>query len=397
MAHLRPRFAEAHIRDAIAFSPLVGLIGMRQTGKTTLAERFAGDQYATLDDETSLLAATNSPQGFLAAFDGLAAIDECQLVPSLFPALKLAVQRSKRPGQFLLTGSVRFTSRKAIRESLTGRIYNIELLPLSVAELYSRDRLDFARWPTMPPVQIQRAIDRRLEFFSEAAMREYLEHGGLPGTCFLRKASHRAGKFRALIETILQRDVRLIVETSVEYPRLLTLLRHLAMTQGAPFVLKNACRVSGISEATVKKLLFAFESLFLVRRFTGLGDRTGDVFYLEDQGMASHLTTDFLSPPENRFAFSQLFAAAHYNHMNTMTLSHFETKGGALVPFVFQLKDKTIGFLFNNEETLTRSALKAAEALVHRFPEAHVFALSRSPSVVRATEFLTRIPLRGIV
>ncbi len=54
-------------------------------------------------------------------------IDECQLAPELFPALKEHVRQDQKPGQFLLTGSVRFSSRRAIRESLAGRIVAWEL------------------------------------------------------------------------------------------------------------------------------------------------------------------------------------------------------------------------------------------------------------------------------
>ncbi len=76
MAHLRHRFAGVHVKDAVAFSPVVGILGMRQTGKTTLVEDLSNKQYATLDDDTNLLAASQSPQSFLASFKGLGAIDE---------------------------------------------------------------------------------------------------------------------------------------------------------------------------------------------------------------------------------------------------------------------------------------------------------------------------------
>ena len=122
MVHLRTRFATRHLEDALAFSPLVGVLGQRQVGKTTLVESLVKSHYVSFDDETTKTAAELAPKQFLEQFNTLSAIDECQKVPSIFPALKLRVQKDKRPGQFLLTGSVRFTSRKAIQESLTGRV-----------------------------------------------------------------------------------------------------------------------------------------------------------------------------------------------------------------------------------------------------------------------------------
>ena len=109
-------------------------------GKTTLIEEAAG-AYVSLDDQDARSRATLDPKTFLrkeisrSPAGRPAGLDESQWVPELFPALKEHVRVHKRPGQFLISGSVRFYSRLAIRESLTGRIVNTELLPFSVAEL----------------------------------------------------------------------------------------------------------------------------------------------------------------------------------------------------------------------------------------------------------------------
>ena len=60
-------------------------------------------------------------------------------MPELFPALKEFVRLHKKPGQFLLTGSVRFSSRKANGESLTGRIVTIKIPPLGSGEINGVD------------------------------------------------------------------------------------------------------------------------------------------------------------------------------------------------------------------------------------------------------------------
>ena len=61
-------------------------------------------------------------------------INEAQLCSPLFPALKQWVRTNKAKEQFILSGSVRFTSKADIRESLTGRIISLELLPFTIAE-----------------------------------------------------------------------------------------------------------------------------------------------------------------------------------------------------------------------------------------------------------------------
>src|SRR5690349_13769318 len=137
MPHARSRHLEPLLEHVAKLSPLVGLLGHRQVGKTTTLEKIS-KHYISLDDEIFLKEANASPAGFLAQLGKRGtAIDECQLSERLFPALKERVRKDRRPGQLFLSGSVRFTSKKLIRESLTGRIMTLELLPFTLSELDS--------------------------------------------------------------------------------------------------------------------------------------------------------------------------------------------------------------------------------------------------------------------
>lgn len=96
---------------ALEDTPVVFLNGARQTGKSTLVREIAETEhparYITFDDATSLSAARHDPAGFLAELGGPVIIDEVQLAPTIFPALKLLVDRNRQPGRFLLTESLR--------------------------------------------------------------------------------------------------------------------------------------------------------------------------------------------------------------------------------------------------------------------------------------------------
>ncbi|MCM2323751.1 MAG: AAA family ATPase, partial [Oligoflexia bacterium] len=149
MPHSRKRYLRELLLHALRHSPLVGVLGHRQVGKTTLLQQLT-ENYLSFDDEAVLERVSRNAKDFLSneaapSKTSPIALDESQLAPSLFPALKELVRRSPRPGQYLLSGSVRFTSRKAIRESLTGRIINFELHPMSIAELESRPLPDLCR------------------------------------------------------------------------------------------------------------------------------------------------------------------------------------------------------------------------------------------------------------
>jgi predicted AAA+ superfamily ATPase len=270
---------------------VVGIFGHRQVGKTTLA-RALGGGYATLDLRESLEQANADPRGFLGmAKGGRGAkpfvIDECQLAPPLFPEIKEWVRAHPRPGQFLLTGSVRFSSRKAIRESLTGRIISWELLPMDLSEAHGKP-LPQAIRRLMTAKSLEVDLPKQ-GYFNGASVGEYLQRGGLPGLFAVREASARAQRFETQIETLLERDLRLLTETSLPFRSLRRLLVELAMTQGSPLDWADVSRRARISAPTVRKLVEAFESMYLVRVVPTEGTRRKPVLFFEDQGEATHL------------------------------------------------------------------------------------------------------------
>lgn len=80
-------------------------------------------------------AATRDPDGFLAGFAGDVVLDEAQRAPGLFLSLKAAIDRDRRPGRFLLTGSAAVLALPALAEALAGRVEILTLWPLSQGEL----------------------------------------------------------------------------------------------------------------------------------------------------------------------------------------------------------------------------------------------------------------------
>lgn len=380
MAHHRNRILRGHILKALSFSPLVGVMGQRQVGKTTILKEITGDDYVSLDDEESRTRAQLKPKSFLNEFKKMTAIDECQLVPQLFPAFKLLIQSNKRPGQFLLSGCIRFTSKKSIEESLTGRIYNLELLPLTLFELKGLLPLNYLQWFRSDLPSVQKSLVERKALIEKSHKNEFLKRGGLPGICFLREESHRRGMLKSHIETLLQRDLRQIIQSTVPYESLFSLLRYLAENQGRPFVLKEATQVSRISLVTIKKIIEAFEGLFLIRRLMGFGVTKGyknsPRYFLEDQGMAHYLSPVEKNNEPLRWIFSQTFGNIHYHFNNEYQLGYFESKYNLSVPIVYKINNEILGFAFEDSESPSKNILKVAEEFVKEFsPKAKLIIL----------------------
>ncbi len=116
--------------------PVVVLTGPRQSGKTTLAKlSFPQYRYVTLENPQQREFATSDPEGFLRVYDKHVIIDEAQNVPALFSYIQQLVDESNLPGHYILSGSQNFLLIEKISQTLAGRVYLMELLPLSHTEI----------------------------------------------------------------------------------------------------------------------------------------------------------------------------------------------------------------------------------------------------------------------
>jgi predicted AAA+ superfamily ATPase len=124
--------------------PAIGLLGPRQSGKTTLAKTLFKDKpYLSFENQDTLLAATTDPRAFLSKYPEGAVFDEIQRAPHLFSYLQGIIdENSSKTGLFILTGSQNFLLLENITQSLAGRIAFIQLLPFSYHELKTTEWKD---------------------------------------------------------------------------------------------------------------------------------------------------------------------------------------------------------------------------------------------------------------
>jgi uncharacterized protein len=162
---------------------VVVLTGARQTGKTsTLLRLFPNHGFVSLDLPSEAEQAEKEPDNFLRRHPSPTIIDEVQYAPGLFRHLKVAVDaRRTRNGQFLLTGSQKFTLMKSVLESLAGRADIVELEALSLAEISA----------ALPDTALETAIVR----------------GGFPELHANPDIDHVAF-YNSYLATYLERDVR---------------------------------------------------------------------------------------------------------------------------------------------------------------------------------------------
>lgn len=132
------RHIQSQLQTLLTHFPCVVLTGVRQCGKTTLLSTLPGAwQRFDMENSTDRQQLLADPDLFFRLHADKVVIDEAQLAPPLFSALRVAIDQDRsRKGRFLLSGSSSPELVKQISESLAGRVARLEMAPLSLAEAW---------------------------------------------------------------------------------------------------------------------------------------------------------------------------------------------------------------------------------------------------------------------
>ncbi len=268
---LLARHLTGRVDRMLRTSRVVNIVGPRQAGKTTLVrDMVRAARFLTLDDESLLSSLAQDPFGQLSAVATEAAavdlpivIDEVQRLPQITLALKRIVDRDRRCGQFVLTGSSDvFTTPKAL-DSLAGRVSTLVLRPLSAAELMRREPCLLLNAVQADPATLIDQIPRPLSFERAEAV-EIMVRGGFPEIRSLDGAD-RIDRYHAYIGSIVERDVAPIAE--VRKPDTLRrLINQLAYRTAEELNISSLCSALGARKETVGSYLDILSRLGIVHR-----------------------------------------------------------------------------------------------------------------------------------
>ncbi len=322
MGDLIPRHSKHAVLAALADTRVVMILGARQVGKSTLGEEIVRHghpaQIINLDDQAPRETALADPDGFIASLETPVMIDEAQRGgPELLLAIKASVDRDKRPGRFLLTGSANLLASRKAYDALTGRIEVIHLWPLAQSEIvHSQANFIDALFSGRPP-RVTDAPRGREAFVSRVAA------GGYP-EARERSSRRRDNWFRSYLDTTLEGDLGDISEAHKleEMPRL---LRALAARAANLLAYRELARDLDLDHKTVKGYIQLLEMIYLVRILPawrpGLASReiASPKAYIVDTGLLLHL----LGANERRLAEDgQVTGKAFENFVGMEALKH---------------------------------------------------------------------------
>jgi predicted AAA+ superfamily ATPase len=395
-----PRFARFALEEALADTPVVLVHGPRQCGKTTLARLVGealGHTYITFDDDTQLAAATGDPAGFVAGLPPKVVLDEVQRVPNLFLALKAAVDRDRRPGRFILTGSANVLLVPKLADSLAGRMEILRLHPLSQSEL-ARKR---------PGFRIQQSARLGTDLAARIAA------GGFPAALARPTPRRRAAWYRDYVETLVQRDVRGLgrIASLDALPRLLQL------GAGQTARLMNVAELAGpfqLSRPTIRDYVTLLERVFLLEHLPPWHSNRlrrlikTPKLHMGDTGLATFLLgLDADGLWSDRAVFGQLLETFVFQEVRrqadwqdtSIHFFHFRDKDGAEVDIVLERGARALaGIEVKAAATVTasdfRGLRKLRQAAGARFAAGVV--LYDGESVVGFGDGFFAVPIRAL-
>lgn len=261
------------LRD-LAWSPIVGLVGSRQVGKTTLVKHLQSKIskptfYLDLELQSDWFKLEDAQTYLSGHADKCVIIDEVQVRPELFALLRALTDQKREPARFLLLGSASPHIVKLNTETLAGRIAYHELPPFSFSEVRAHH-----------------------------SQEEHWLRGGFPGSLLAPETIISRKWLDDFTETFIHRDLARL-GFSVPAGLVRNMLSMLAHLHGGVFNASGLAVSLGVTQPTVNKYLELLEGSFLIRRlppyFVNLGKRLikSPKIYLRDSGLLHYLLRVF--------------------------------------------------------------------------------------------------------
>lgn len=289
------RAVERALAQRLRAMPAVVVTGARQTGKSTLAERLVpgSRRYRSLDDLDVLDASRRDPEALVGGTSPIT-IDEIQREPDLLRAVKRAIDRDRRPGRFLITGSANLLLLRQVSESLAGRASYLTLWPMTRREQLGSGIA--GRWDALLDAPDEAWLDLLASAGDEPEdWRALARRGGFPTPAIEQKRSEdRAVWFDGYVRTYLERDLQDLASISA-LPDFRRLMRAASLRLGQLVNQTELGRDVALSQPTVHRWLNLLELSYVLVRLPAFAvNRTKRLIkspklYWADTGVAMHL------------------------------------------------------------------------------------------------------------
>ena len=315
------RFIYGELLEIVGEFPVLGIVGPRQVGKTTLARLLSKkinkeSVFLDLENPRDISKLTDPLLFFENNQDKCIIIDEVQIKKELFPIIRAVIDQKREPGRFILLGSASPELIRDASESLAGRIYYKELTPFHFQEI--KDVISYQK---------------------------HWLNGGYPEALLTESKTKSVRWRRSFIQTYIERDLPLLGLQSkiADMQRLVRMISHI---HGNQLSYQTLSKSMGLTGPTIKKQIDFLEHAYIVRLlepfYHNIGKRLvkSPKIYLRDTGLLHSLLEverfeDLFGNPIignswEGYVIEQIYAVLP----ETYTLNYYRTQQGAELDLV---------------------------------------------------------------
>ncbi|MEA2115842.1 MAG: ATP-binding protein [Thermodesulfobacteriota bacterium] len=366
------------LQELLQFFPCVAIVGVRQCGKTTLLRRLSSKwKLYDLEKVSDFQTISRDPDLFLRLNSQYCAIDESQLLPELFSALRVAIDDDRQqPGRFIITGSSSPDLLHSISESLAGRVGIIELSPFSLSEAFSLSQsIFFNKIVEQEPPTFLGELEPRV---SLSDVHDYWLRGGYPEP-WIRNSARFAGLWRQnYFETYMNRDVMRLFP-GLNRNKFLLFINMLANLSGEIINYSNVARALGVSQPTARDYFQIAHGTFIWRQLPSY-EKNGvkrivkhPKGYLRDSGLLHHLLRladldALLSHPGMGYSWESMVIENIIRGFKSMGIDfdsyYYRTSAGAEVDLVLEGEFGLLPIEIKYTQTVKKRDLKAIKDFI---------------------------------
>ena len=357
------RSVENIFKTALETFPVVLLNGARQVGKSTIAIEYF-DNYITFDDGQMRLFAKENPKAFLKNLDTPICLDEIQKVPDLLEYIKIDIDTHRENGRYLLTGSSNILDHKDSKDTLAGRLCEIQLFPLSSKEKDNKSEENII-------IQLlNRDFKVKNQHFSDKIVSHILD-GGYPEITKLKGFAKELW-FKSYISTYIERDARDLANIR-DLDNFIRFVNILA-TRSATILNKSSLSSSvGIKDITTDNYLSVLNRIYQISLvkpyFANIGKqfvKSPKILFTDTGVLCSLLGINskekLLDSPYSGQVFETYIFCELQKHLanlnETAKIYHYRTNDKKEIDFVIEVDNTIIAIEVKQSSTIQKSDFK---------------------------------------
>lgn len=360
---MKKRTLESILKIALKTFPVVLLNGARQVGKSTLAlDKFKN--YLTFDDGELRLYAKENPKGFLKNLTLPICLDEIQKVPTILEYIKMSVDSNRINGSFLLTGSSNVLDHKQSKDTLAGRLCELQLYPLSSKEKNNKPNENV----------IEKLLKRDFSLTKQDYSDEIIHHiinGGYPEILLLEGLQKELW-FKSYIATYIERDARDLADIR-DIDSFIKFVNVLASRSGTLLNKSSLSSDIGIKDITIENYLSIinriYQATLLKPYFANIGkqfSKSPKIFFNDTGVLCSILKINskekLLSSPYSGQVFETYVFGELQKHLAYLSkdsqMFHYRTNDKKECDFIIEVDNQILALEVKQNSSVKKDDFK---------------------------------------